>query len=123
MAGAARAYPRPRLGSRFDRLNLLFLPVPPICRIMVYRAVLRELRRAPPRPAMAGAMRDFPRPRKVWEWVRLFSLFIPVSLDLVTEHHSALLSITGELLAVEHGGAAANILHSGGPRPWTPPPI
>jgi hypothetical protein len=42
---------------------LLFLPVPLPWRLVVSRAVLRELRRALPWPAMAGGPRAFPRPR------------------------------------------------------------
>jgi hypothetical protein len=69
---------------------------------------------SPPPPVMASAVRDFPRPCKELEWVRLCLLFIPVSLDLVTKHHSALLGNAGELLAIGHSGAAAITLPSSG---------
>jgi hypothetical protein len=39
------------------------LPMLPFSSLVAYRAVLRELRRAPPRPAMVGAPLVFLRPR------------------------------------------------------------
>jgi hypothetical protein len=78
MAGAARAHPRPHLGSRIDRLHLLFLPVPPICRIVAARVIFRARRRARSPSAMASAARVIPLPQKALEWMRPFPRFRPV---------------------------------------------
>jgi hypothetical protein len=118
MAGAARAHPRPHLGSRIDRLHLLFLPGPPICRIMAARVIFHAHRRAPSPSAMASTVRVIPLPQKAPGWMCPFPRFRPVvsGVDLVAvgPHFPR----TGELPDAANGGATISTPNSGGHAPF-----
>jgi hypothetical protein len=103
MAGAARAHPRPRLGSRIDHLHLMFLPASPICRIMAARVVFRAHRRARSPSAVASAAWATPWPRFAPRWLRhrpRVTLVASVA-DLVA--HRADFALSGKLPAAGHG--------------------